>query len=385
MSLIHRVAAGSVVLLAAGAAAQSGTAWESCAAQADAGARLACYDRWASEQRAAPASPAAQSPAVPPPSAPLPSALASPPTPVDASAGAIARLRLTSKDGCRQPGLTALSRLWELEAASDCGTFGLRGWRPTSISLVGADTVNTQPSSGNPLNNAVAAQPFRTSEMRLQLSVRSKVAKDLLRGERAEALDSVWFSYTQQSYWQLFTPVVSRPFRSTDHEPEILYIRPLQSADPGRWRLRYAGASLNHQSNGQALPLSRSWNRLIVMAGAERGGLQVQGRVWKRLSEGADTDDNPGIQSFIGRAELQVAQRLGNEHVVQATLRHNLERTGRGSLRLEWMHTVARDEPAAAVGGLQLHMQLFSGYGDSLLDFNRRRTVFSVGLSLADW
>jgi phospholipase A1 len=37
------------------------------------------------------------------------------------------------------------------------------------------------------------------------------------------------------------------------------------------------------------------------------------------------------------------------------------------------------------VNDLRLHLQLFSGYGDSLLDYNRRRTVLSVGLSLVDW
>ncbi len=35
--------------------------------------------------------------------------------------------------------------------------------------------------------------------------------------------------------------------------------------------------------------------------------------------------------------------------------------------------------------GLRLHTQLFTGYGDSLLDYNRRRTVLSIGLSLVDW
>jgi phospholipase A1 len=35
--------------------------------------------------------------------------------------------------------------------------------------------------------------------------------------------------------------------------------------------------------------------------------------------------------------------------------------------------------------GLRIHTQLFSGYGDSLLDYNRRRTVLSVGLSLVEW
>ena len=34
---------------------------------------------------------------------------------------------------------------------------------------------------------------------------------------------------------------------------------------------------------------------------------------------------------------------------------------------------------------LRLHASLFSGYGDSLIDFNQRRTVFSIGLSLIDF
>jgi phospholipase A1 len=38
---------------------------------------------------------------------------------------------------------------------------------------------------------------------------------------------------------------------------------------------------------------------------------------------------------------------------------------------------------AAGLGGgksnLRLHTQLFSGYGDSMIDYNRKRTVFSLG------
>ncbi len=30
--------------------------------------------------------------------------------------------------------------------------------------------------------------------------------------------------------------------------------------------------------------------------------------------------------------------------------------------------------------GLRYHVQLFSGYGDSLVDYNRKRNVLSVGL-----
>src|SRR5690606_29922196 len=105
---------------------------------------------------------------------------------------------------------------------------------------------------------------------RLQLSVRTKLASALLPFA-PNASDSLWLGYTQQSYWQLFSPGLSRPFRSTDHEPEIIYVMPLQDAMPGQWRLRFAGLGLVHQSNGQSLPYSRSWNRAYLMAGAEKG------------------------------------------------------------------------------------------------------------------
>jgi len=43
--------------------------------------------------------------------------------------------------------------------------------------------------------------------------------------------------------------------------------------------------------------------------------------------------------------------------------------------------------PAASPNytGLRYHVQLFNGYGDSLLDYNKRRNVLNVGLSLVDW
>jgi phospholipase A1/A2 len=362
-----------VLLLAlplCGAHAQATEAWQACTRIADGAARLACFDRWAQAQ-AAPAAPAS-------PAAPAAQALA------DVSPGR-GGLRLTRKEGCRSPELTPLSRFWELEGAADCGTFGLRGLRPTSVSVAGADTVNAQPSSGNPVNNVAVATSYRTNEMRLQLSVRTKVASDLLREPYADGSDSLWFAYTQQSYWQLFTPALSRPFRSTDHEPEVIYVRPVQSADPGRWRLRYAGLGLVHHSNGQSLPYSRSWNRVYLMAGAEHGDVYVLGRMWRRLQEDAATDDNPAIGDTYGRAELTVGWKPTRDHEWRLTGRHSLTRAARGSLRLEWFRTLFADDGSGPSGGLQLHTQVFTGYGDSLLDYNRRRTMFSIGLSLSDW
>jgi phospholipase A1 len=356
--------------LALHAQPQAADGWQACAALPGGTQRLACFDEWARGQRA--------------PAAPAPAAAAQPagepakPLPEPPRRG----LRLTASEGCHEPQYSEMSRFWELEQGADCGTFGIRGYRPISLDLVTANTVNRQPSSENPRNSATTATDYRTVETRLQLSVRTKVAQGLFAyGE--SGMDSLWLAYSQQSYWQLFTPGLSRPFRSTDHEPEVMYVRPVQAAKPGEWRLRLAGVGLVHQSNGQSLPLSRSWNRVYLMAGAEHDNVQVYARLWRRIQDGRN-DDNPRISDFVGRGELTVRWDANRQNLFAVTARHALRREGHGSVRLEWFRTLA-DPGWGLPSGLRLHTQLFAGYGDTLLDYNKQRTVFSIGLSLVEW
>src|SRR5690606_21840364 len=150
--------------------------------------------------------------------------------------------------------------------------------------------------------------------------------------------DSLWFAYSQQSTWQVFNGDISRPFRTTDHEPELIYVYPTDIGLPGGWRWRYAGVGLVHQSNGQSLPLSRSWNRYYLMAGAELDDrFQLTARLWKRVKENARNDDNPDIADYIGRAEFGGRWNLDAKNTLAATVRHNLRSSGHGSLRLEWL------------------------------------------------
>ncbi|MCG2592336.1 phospholipase A [Ramlibacter sp. XY19] len=350
------------------AQAQQAAGWQSCAAIGSDKERLACFDAWAGRQ------------------APPPAAAASASTPAATTATvAIAPGNRDEEQGCHDPQASELSRFWELERTTSCGTFGIRSYRPISLSVIASDSVNHQPTSGNPANNATADAPYRTTETRIQLSVRSKLGEGMLSGP-GPLQDSLWFGYTQQSYWQLFTGDLSRPFRVTDHEPEVFYVYPFAQPLAGGWALRYGGVGIVHQSNGQSLPLSRSWNRVYLMAGAEHaGGLSLQGRLWKRMSEDPATDDNPEISDYVGRGELLATWTTGGGQLLSFTWRTTLKRMDRGSARLQWMIPVKSPFTGSHFGSLQWHTQLFTGYGDSLLDYNRRRTVLSLGLSLFDW
>ena len=356
-------------------ASEIDTAAPMCAAIADNAARLDCYDQWAGK-------PQVQTAATTPTARKLPEPIGTP-TKTDAATNASTEIART--DACHDKRYSTLSRFWELEDGTDCGTFRIRGYRPLSFSVVGSNTVNEQPSSSAANHTAAAPINYSNSETRLQLSMRTKVAQGLLTQGDSQGKDSLWFSYSQQSYWQLFSSHISRPFRTTDHEPEVIYVYPTDAKLPFDWRLRYTGAGLVHQSNGQSLPLSRSWNRVYLMAGAELDDRwMVQARVWKRIAENAASDDNPGIENTIGRGELKTMWNFNQQHTFGATWLTSLRQQSNGSIRLEWLRSLgARDDGGKS--NLRLHTQLFSGYGDSLIDYNRKRTVFSVGLSLLDF
>lgn len=361
-------------LTTAALAQTPGAASLTCPTIIDNTARLACYDQWARQLGGLPSSAAATVP--------------TPPITTEASPAPVIALTNSGRAAV-QP--SEITRFWDLEKSSAREPFQLRAYRPISLSVVAANTVNTLPSSptnGSPAN-AVAYSP---TEMKINLSVRTKLASGLLHRGDQPLSDSIWFGYSQQSYWQLFNGGISRPFRATDHEPELVYVfghnRPL----PGGFTYRMSGAGLVHQSNGQSLPLSRSWNRVYLMAAADKitssgNRFTLQAKAWQRLPEKSGADDNPDISNYMGRAELagtwSFDSGIGKDlttHTFGMTLRHSLKNQGRGSLRLEYLRSLGD-----ANSSLRFHTQLFSGFGDSMIDYNRRRTVLSLGVSLVDW
>lgn len=352
--------------------------WQQCTRLGgdDAG-RLACFDRWAQQQTL----PAAAVPPAPPALASAQPSNATPATvPVDAAMPAT-RVVTVDNERCRDRQYSTLSRFWELEEGTDCGTFTFRGYRPLFVGISVADDKPDTPTSPAEGHTATP-QPYQAYEMRVGLSVRTKLAQGLLTGADPARKDSLWFAYSQQSTWQVFNGDISRPFRTTDHEPELMYVYPTDIKLPGGWRWRYAGLGIVHQSNGQSLPLSRSWNRVFLMGGVELDSrFTITGRVWKRVNESAAEDDNPDITKYLGHSELTGSWNVNPANTLSLTLRGLLGGSGRGGARLEWMRAIG--DPAKS--NLRWHAQLYHGYGDTLVDYNRKRTVLSLGVSLVDF
>ncbi len=272
------------------------------------------------------------------------------------------------------PRNSMLDRRWELDPGSKLGAFNLRAHRPVYILPVfWSSSPNDQPDSPNPANQVVDAFNLRSIENKFQLSFKTKVWEGVL-GDAGD----LWFGYTQSSRWQLYDDDVSRPFRETNYQPEIDLVFGLDAPLLGDWRARMFGVGFAHQSNGRSLPLSRSWDRLVATAGIEKPGWAVLFRPWYRLPESSREDDNPDASDFLGRAELQVVHQRG-AHEFALLARHSLRagERSRGALQLDWTFPLHRN--------LRGQIQIFDGYGESMIDYNHRATYIGIGLSLLPW
>lgn len=343
-----------------------------CAVLLDNAQRLACFDRLAAEhaRSTSPGSPGAAgaaqatatvsavNPAIDTPAA-LPSASAySAPrnAEVDAAASVDPAVEAANE--------YTLSGHWELDAKDKRGTFVFRPHNPNYLIATRTHRPNNEPYvpfrrvSG--LSNGLSK-----GELEFQLGFKMKVVETVF-----EKPVDIWFGYTQNSFWQATNDEASSPFRETNYQPEVMVVTPLNFSVLGT-NLRFLNLGFVHQSNGQSSTLSRSWNRFYAQIGLERGPLTMTAKVWKRVNESLEEDNNPDILDYMGRGELAGTWRLEDGHEVSALLRRNFH-TDKGAVQLGWTFPLA--------GPLKGYAHWFSGYGQSMIDYKYFQRVLGAGV-----
>lgn len=276
-----------------------------------------------------------------------------------------------------QPYGSTLAQQWDISdsISNKSGLFKVNQYKPLYFLFSNiTDNINEMPRSDNPVNNVSKAIPLNNIEFKFEISFKTKIANNLL-GPKIS--DDIWAGYTQTSHWQLYNGKISRPFRETNYEPEIMYILPIHYSLL-KGEIVFAGFGINHQSNGRENPLSRSWNRIIIQAAWENKNTSVILKRWYRVQESAEKDNNPGIENYIGRAELLTAFSK-NRHHLSFLARHTLrnKENNRGSIQIDYAIRIWDN--------LKFHTEFFSGYGESLIDFNHKQTTIGFGLSLIEW
>ncbi len=329
---------------------------ERCSVLGDASARLACYDGLS---KTGPALQALGGAAVGVPDpgkvSQIATALALPSSTQPAEPPAAPVLPAKVAAITTIPPEDTVSRMvqwWELDRSAKRGVFNVRPHRDTYLLLANYSTS----SNDAPFDDFTpAGVKSQHTELTYQLSFKMKLIEQAFK----TPID-LWFGYTQNSYWQAYNRAASSPFRETNYQPEVMLTTPLNLNLGPALDVRYLTVGMVHQSNGQTSTLSRSWNRVYAEVGAEHGNLAAQLRFWKRLDNARSDNDNIDITDYLGHGDLNLSYRNGG-HTFSLMARRNFS-TRHGALQAGWSFPV--------LANLKGYVQAFSGYGQSLIDYN---------------
>ncbi len=201
--------------------------------------------------------------------------------------------------------------------------------------------------------------------------------------------DGIYVGMTLQSWWQVYSQNISKPFRETNYQPEIFYLTPLE------WSPFESNTGLalgfEHQSNGRSQLVSRSWNRLYLQLLMEKGNFAMALRPWWRLPEDEkvaqfnedgtiqlpfldEGDDNPDIADYMGHFELSMVYAWDDYEVSFKGRQNFTKHKGGGELGFTF----------PLWGKLRGYLQYNAGYGESLIDYNHSQQRIGIGFALTN-
>ena len=262
--------------------------------------------------------------------------------------------------------------------------------RPTRQELA-AETPQAAPppsdrTAGNAfLTNLSAYEPIyavygpgTNSEARVQISFKYQ----LFGTRQAEGLPRSWrdglhFAYTQRMFWDLGAR--SSPFRNIDYQPELFYLTPSVTLSSGVSFSAQGG--IRHESNGRDGPESRSINNIYIapMTAIPLGGGYRLSLAPRLSFFVGDKSDNPDIRRYRGNTGLFMEVGEDEGLRLSTSTRFNFG-SGKGAISADISYPLPR-----LIGGgpdFYLFGQSFVGYGENLLDYDRRMTRFRIGVAL---
>lgn len=212
---------------------------------------------------------------------------------------------------------------------------------------------------------------YRDQELQFQLSFKIPLATQVhLFNKEVD----IYGAYTNRSFWQFFDDEDSIPFRETNHEPE-LWAQLHTDIDFLNFNLHTLAIGINHQSNGQTNKLSRGWNRIFVQGHLQHKNSYLSFKTWKRFKEQDEFDNSFDYQKYLGDFEIEAAYRL-KESAFAITVKNRYQWNAYGSIQLEYTYPLTKR--------LKGYVQLFNGYGDSLIDMEHYARKIGFGIVLVD-
>jgi outer membrane phospholipase A len=193
-------------------------------------------------------------------------------------------------------------------------------------------------------------------------------------------LEKLYIAYSQTSIWQVGES--SAPFYDSSYRPSIFFL----DEDVSQWPFRNTSrlgfqTGFEHESNGKDGDASRSINTafirpIITFPFAQGKFITLAPKIYAYLEK----EDNPDIAYYRGYSDVLIKAGSIDGIQLASTLRKG---TGAAPYSVELDLSIPLKTPVLGNLGGYLHLQYFDGYGESLLDYNKKlRSQFRIGLMI---
>ncbi len=216
---------------------------------------------------------------------------------------------------------------------------------------------------------------YTNIEAELQVSLKLQIFKDIFKLH-----ERYYISYTQQAFWQLYAN--SAPFRESLYNPEVFIEFPIDD-DISIFNLRTFTFGYAHRSNGQPDTSGITFSTNQTLENMSRSLNYIYGTIRMQyeslitditlLATISDLSDNPDIMDYYGYSNIKFTYFI-NKHMFTLYARGNMI-TGNGAVEATYSYPLISDT--------NLYVKIFSGYGESLIDYDNQITKFSIGFSFS--
>jgi len=247
--------------------------------------------------------------------------------------------------------------------------FGLRPYKANYILPFG---IANKPY----VNHLQSAIPYDKKEAEIQVSLKLQVADNLFGlGEK------YYLAYTQQAFWQIY--IESAPFRESLYNPEGFVVFPI-SDKSSIFHMRSLKIAMAHKSNGQpnttdipefnGFNISKSINYFYATLRLQHDTLITDLTLLTPFPGSSNLSDNPDLMKYLGYTEAKFTY-FYNKHMLSLMVRGNVD-SMKGAVEATYSYPIREHKS-------YLYMKFFSGYVESLIDYNNNITKFSIGVSFS--
>lgn len=281
--------------------------------------------------------------------------------------------------GGRVSVVRAVARLIAIVNLAACGAVGPAASQESGPLPSGEDIATEFVENFSRLDPIYFVAGADPANAKFQISFKYRLfGTDEARDRSWQWLDGVHLGYSQTSFWDLAAP--SAPFRDSIFRPSLIYEF---SADdlpqfPGI-PFSYLRLGAEHESNGKDGASTRSLNTLYVEPNlvfdiGDDWHAVLNARAWAYVGS---LSENPDIQNFRGNLSVGAGLMEHRGFGVMARLTGH-PGTGHGSFQTDLTYALSD------LIGLDMYFtaQFFTGYGESLLNYNARDTRLRFGLSI---